>query len=1394
MPEKIRNPAAHPPYEVGHWNSSQKVMLWLGGAALLIALGVTVSFWAFGQIGAAAEARQHNYQIISSAENFLSKLRDAETGERGYLLTGNEQFLEPYLAVRDGIKVDLKTLRHQTLILAAQQRLDAITPLVDDKLAHMARNIELRRADDMASVLTDANNGLGKHLMDAIRAEMRSFIKIEESELALREAEFQTNMRRLFVMIVFASLFVLLFALAFAYLIYRQSKQKLDNFLNLETQHLLNIQEETNKQLHQANATLAVSEERLAVTLNSIGDAVMATDAGGCITILNPLAEQLTGWTLAEARGHPVDEVFQIINQETRQPAVVPVLETLAHGTIQGLANHTVLIARDGSESSIADSCAPIMDRDNKVVGAVLVFRDVTREYAAQQVLRDNTELIQTILNTVADGIITLRADDGIIATVNPSAERMFGYTAAELIGQKFSLLIPELDHGETQGSIEHYSASDEARSSGIGREVRGQRKDGSSFPLEISASEMQLGGQRYFTGILRDSTVRKEAEAEKQKLDQRLRDQQFYTRSLIESNIDAIMTTDPSGIITDVNKQMEALTGCTRDELIGAPFKNYFTDPERAEASIKLVLSEKKITDYELTARARDGKETVVSYNAATFFDRDRRLQGVFAAARDVTERKRLDQSLQETNVELESARTAAEHANLAKSDFLSNMSHEIRTPMNAIIGMSYLALKTDLTPRQRDYIGKIKASGQHLLGIINDILDLSKIEAGKLAVENTEFDLDMVLANVANLIADKSSAKGLELIFDVDKNVPTKLVGDPLRLGQILINYCNNAVKFTEHGEIDIVIRVREQSDEEVLLYCAVRDTGIGLTGEQIGRLFQSFSQADTSTTRKFGGTGLGLVISKKLAELMGGQVGVESEPDKGSTFWFTARIRKGYGQQHKLAMAGDLQDKRVLVVDDNANARLVLGDMLGGMNLKVDLADSGATAIEAVARADAQGMPYEIVLLDWQMPEMDGIETAKRLREIPLNHTPRMMMVTSYGREEVFKGAEIAGIEDVLIKPVSASALFDSVLRILGGSTEGPRTVRDAPTDSAKQLADIKGARILLVEDNELNQEVALELLRDAGFEVDLAENGQIAVDKVFTADYAIVLMDMQMPEMDGITATREIRKDARFNALPIVAMTANAMQGDRDRCMAAGMNDHIAKPIEPEDLWKALLKWIKPQPAVAAEVMYTPAMADATALPSSINGLDMHNGLRRVLGKKSLYLTMLRMFVAGQKFVTAKIYQALESDDWSTAERLAHTLKSVSGNIGATALQQLAQLLEDAIKERHPREEIDGRLDRLIEPLEKLIAELEQKLPQEAEKITVTVDQEKLHIVCDNLASLLMDDNAGAADVMAANTDLLRAAFPEHYRKLNDAILSFDYDTALAALRAARGTPA
>ena len=1147
---------------------------------------------------------------------------------------------------------------------------------------------------------------------------------------------------------------------------------------------------------------------------NSINFSSIATDAKGVIQIFNIGAERMLGYSAADVvnRMTPADtsDPLEVIARGKTlslefATTIAPGFESLGYKASRGIEDiyELTYIRKDGSRFPAVVSVTALRDDQNTIIGYLLIGTDNTARKQAEAALLRAGALQNAIFNSANFSSIATDAK-GVIQIFNVGAERMLGYTATdvmnkitpadisdplEVIARAKSLSI-ELDRPITPG----FEALVFKAARGIEDiyELTYIRKDGSRFPAVVSVTALR-DDQNAIIGYLligTDNTARMQVEAEQQKLDQRLRDQQFYTRSFIESSIDAIMATDPFGIITDVNKQMEILTGCTRDELIGAPFKSFFTDPERAEAGIKLVLSEKKVTDYELTARARDGKETVVSYNATTFYDRDRQLQGVFAAARDITERKRIDLALQETNVELGSATSVAEKANLAKSDFLSNMSHEIRTPMNAIIGMSYLVLKSDLTPLQRDQINKIMNSGRHLLGIINDILDFSKIEAGKLTVEHTEFELEKVLDNVANLIVDKASVKGLELVFDIDKNVPLKLIGDPLRLGQILINYSNNAVKFTKKGEISIVISLREQTETDVLIYCGVRDTGIGLTEEQMSRLFQSFSQADTSTTREFGGTGLGLVISKKLALLMGGEVGVNSNPGEGSTFWFTARLRKGVAHQKPLRLPSDIQGKRVLVVDDNNSARLVLGNMLGNMSFKVDQVDSGKAAIAAVIHAESAGLPYELVLLDWQMPVMDGIETARQLGELPLRHKPHLMMLAAYGNEAVIRGAKAAGVENVLTKPVNASALFDGVVQVLGGFLSGKYSTIDAPSYTFAQLATIRGARVLLVEDNDLNQEVATGLLWDAGFAVDVAENGQIALDRVRSSYYDIVLMDMQMPVMDGVTATLEIRKDARFRDLPVVAMTANAMQGDRARCMAAGMNDHVAKPIEPEDLWKALLKWVKPRHP--ASVVITPQAEKNVELPPSIEGLDMASGLRRVLGKKTRYLSMLRNFISGQKFVTTEILKALDANDKESAERLAHTLKGVSGNIGAAGLQHLAEKVEDDIRLNLPRENTDAEINELKKQLDYFISQLELYLPVEHVNSIVKIDRKILGEVCDKLEILLSDDDAEACDVLDANAALLSAALPQYYREIEKGIHSFNFEAALAALRSARET--
>ncbi|MFQ3172267.1 MAG: PAS domain S-box-containing protein [Oleispira sp.] len=816
----------------------------------------------------------------------------------------------------------------------------------------------------------------------------------------------------------------------------------------------------------------------------------------------------------------------------------------------------------------------------------------------------------------------------GVIQIFNRGAEQMMGYLAADVVNK-----VTPADISHPQEVIERARAL----SAELGEliepgfealvfkarrgiediyELTYIRKDGSSFPAVVSVTALR-DAQDAIIGYLligTDNTLRQQAEAEQMILDQRLRDQQFYTRSLIEANIDALMTTDAKGIISDVNKQMEALTGRSRDELIGAPFKNYFTDPARAEAGIKLVLAEGKVTDYELTALSWSGKKTLVSYNASTFYDRDRKLQGVFASARDV-----------HLTVELENAKIVAEKASLLKSDFLSNMSHEIRTPMNSIIGMSHLALKTNLTPRQRDYLKKIQGSAKFLLGIINDILDFSKIEAGKLTIEQTNIDLKKVLKNVSNLISPQASTKRLKLIFDVERNLPNELMGDPLRLTQVLINYANNAVKFTKAGKIDIVIRMQEQTDTDILLYCGVSDTGIGMTEEQCGQLFQSFQQADSSTTRKYGGTGLGLVIAKKLAELMQGEVGVDSEFGKGSTFWFTARLGK--------------------VID--------------------------------------------------------------------LKH----------------------------------HAVFDSISSEVGDVSFSRRE-----SSMENRLAAFKGASILLVEDNKLNQEVALELLRDAGFIVDLAGNGEIAVRKVQKTFYDLVLMDMQMPIMDGITATQEIRKLSRCAHLPIIAMTANAMQVDRQRCFDAGMNDHLSKPVDPENLWQVLLRWIKAPQQVGKDLSFvTPSVQHTDDDLWVLKSISAADGIRYCGGKVDAYRKQLRRFGSHYQGAATKLQGLITERDLVAAESLCHELKGVCGTLGATDMFACVTEMDGLLKQQ--KVPTAAQFNELHQLLQQLIDDInELPTPELAAPVSVATFDRNSFIAKLSILSRLLESDIVEAELL------------------------------------------
>jgi two-component system sensor histidine kinase/response regulator len=740
----------------------------------------------------------------------------------------------------------------------------------------------------------------------------------------------------------------------------------------------------------------------------------------------------------------------------------------------------------------------------------------------------------------------------------------------------------------------------------------------------------------------------------------------------------------------------------------------------------------------------------------------------------------------LAQGHAELAAANRAAEQANQAKSAFLANMSHEIRTPMNAIIGLSYLALKQDSSPQVHGYLTKIQQAGQHLLGLINDILDFSKIEAGQLRMEKIDFDLETVLQNVANLIGEKAADKGLELVFDMPTDIPDQLIGDPLRIGQVLINFANNAVKFTEDGSVAIVIAKQAETEHELTVRFEVRDTGIGLSEEQIGRLFQSFSQADASTTRKYGGTGLGLAISKNLAELMGGEVGVSSVPGQGSTFWFTARLGKSDKASQRFTPRPDLRGRRILVVDDNDMARTVLADLLGSLGFAVSSAASGEEAIQAVSEALEQHRPYEIVLLDWQMPGMDGIEAARHIRAIDGAAGLHLILVTSYAREEAMKAAESVGIKDVLIKPVNASMLFNVVMQLMLDEHQldgGARNIAPSKTE----IPNLAGYRVLLVEDNEINQQIATELLDFTGVAVEVANHGAEALEMLAAGAYDLVLMDVQMPVMDGITATRHLREKPELTDLPIVAMTANAMEADKQRCLDAGMNDHIAKPIAPELLWQTLARWLTPVAAPLAR-SGEETTASGPTIPEGIPGLDTVSGLKNAAGHERLYLDVLRKFSQGQHDAGHRLQAALAAGQHGEAERIAHTLKGVAGTIGARELQDLAHAIEEGLRQSQPSDSLAPLVEQLLPQLEALTQALHTHLEAETTVVSAELDPLQIDALRQQLDRLLEAGDAEVCELLQQHQGLFESALGEDYRIIATAVDNFDFEAALAALRA------
>ena len=1119
------------------------------------------------------------------------------------------------------------------------------------------------------------------------------------------------------------------------------------------------------------------SEERLRVIFDQSDVSIIVMNRDCQLVEANETSSRFYGHSREELlRMDPL----QLIHPEDREEAARQFQQVLGGTLMEGCERR--YLRRDGGVIWARVSMTPLYGCGGEIEGAIRIAWDISQRKLAEDKLR-------SLWNSSVVGYYWLR--EGRFIDANESGWKLLGRSdASGLLGKRLEDVASPAEDGWKAGW--GGPEGTEGRVGAGRREWIVTGADGERRVLEILLQPIELAGEVLWLAVAQDHTQQHEAEARIRQARaeaEAAREQLIQLSNTLPVAVFEFRAEAGGGLsFSYISEKVRDVLGVSPEDLFREPearWRNIAVEARReVRDSMRQAIRERRSTGrvnrFQWEGRERwIFEETRVREEAG----------GVWAWSgywQDVTEQM-------QQQAELVSARDAAEAASQARASFLANMSHEIRTPLNGILGMTHLVMGTELTGRQHGYLQNIQRSGKLLLAILNDILDFSRIEAGRLEMERIHFHLDSVFRDLSGMVNARAEEKGLEIVYRIAPEVPLELVGDPLRLGQILTNLVQNAVKFTEQGEVVIAVEVESTEGDQCVLRVSVRDTGIGIEPDRVARLFLPFQQGDSSTTRRYGGSGLGLAICKRLVGMMGGSIGVESEPGQGSTFWFTVRCERSREPARRIRFTrGDFQGERALVVDDVESARLALQEMLAGFGFEVQTAGSGMEALGLIGAANGAGRGFDLILTDWRMPGMDGVELVRRIRrQSAVEKLPVVLLMSAYDQEELTRQTAGVALDGRLVKPVSPSTLYEAILACRGGNC------LDAAEGAAAQPdLSVHGAMILVAEDNELNQQIVRELLEQVGARVEVAGNGREAVEKVRRQHFDLVLMDIQMPEMSGLEAARAIRQDTTIARMPIIALTAHALHGDREKSLAAGIDDHLTKPIEPQEFYGTLAKWLElPMGRTGLQGPVNRAQETVPEMP----GIDVASGLVHVAGNRTLYLHLLREFLRSQKDAPEELGGLLQAGDREGIQSKAHSLKGVAANLGMGSVREAAAELEAAAANSN-QERTRQCLGPLAEQLQRVVQGIERELGvAEAPGVNRASGEGVKSLPLDGaqrqrvaaLLRLLDEGDSAAVDEMRR----LLEAMPPSWQPLMQQVLQcatrFDFDEAAGLLRAAQG---